>query len=353
MYFPDNIITNEEDQDLGSFEPSFGAAPGTGFSVNFRGPLFRVVEVTGEDSLSEPLPRLLAYFFYAFNRTRELLRGPNLIFWARNRIRVVIIADRYIENSQFNQYYCLHQGYARARRIIINCACCTSDGPCLLCEFNTQSIAFLFRVERPHIRAHRFVLQIVARSAPNRFETAIISRIVEYLLGPRDWITNIREVTLNSIFFIQNSLFAPEIRSIISRQQLITWATAIRERRIRPFRQGHRFEGQHPHSGDHWPFGAYLLRAFPVCSLDPDWIGPIIHISERTPTFLTIEDYTWRPSTSVILANRERNSDYWLSDSLNSTGSEYLGYDDHSFTFPSSVVGIYHSLADQTSDEEN
>jgi hypothetical protein len=339
----------EQEQYLGSFIPRFISSPAANQVEEFIGPLFRIVEVTGADSLSEPLPRLLIHFFNAFNQTRHILQGPNTIFWALNRRLVVRIAQRYIYNSGKNLHYCLHRYILQAQQITINCYCCTGQGPCLFCEFNTQSIAFLYRVERVRIIAHRQVTQILVQRIQGRFETAVISCIVDYLAGGPELIEHSREVTLRTIFFVQNSLFAPEIRGIITRHQFITWATAVEERRLRPFRQPNRVNGRQPNSDALWPFGAYALRGYPVCSLDHDWTGPFTEPDDRVPNFLQLEaftlgDYNLRPSPNTILANRDRNRDFWIADTPESVGSEFLDYDSHLF----SLI----SLNGQDSDEE-
>jgi hypothetical protein len=326
-------IPIEQDQQLGSLIPRFRTHTATGLSDIFDGPLFRVVEVTGADSSGEPLPRLLIHFLWAFNKARYILQGENGILWAQNRILVVTIAGRYIEDSRKNQHYCLHRYIPQVNRIIHNCYCCTNLGPCLICEFNTQSIAFLFRTERARIRAIQQVTQVVRQKVRCELEPAIIACIVGYIEGGAESIERIRGLTLHTILFIQDSWFAPEIRSIITRRQLITWALAVENRRIRPFQQAVRLEGNQPDSSVPWPFGAYLLRAHPVYSLDQDWTGPLIALNNRTPPFLSIGDYNLSPSSSVILANRERNLDFWVEDTPSSAGSPFLGFEDHSFRF--------------------
>jgi hypothetical protein len=353
---------DEIDQYLGSIIPAFTSSSATNQSEVFVGPLFRIVEVTGADSPGEPLPRLLINFFNEFNRTRQLLQGPNLIFWASNRINVVQIVQRYIHRSENNPHYCLHRRIRQVRRITINCYCCTDWGPCLLCEFNTQSIAFLFRIERSRIRAIQQVTQVFGQRVQSYFETAVISSVVDYLTGGSDLVERSREITLHQILFVQDALFAPEIHSIITRRQFITWATAVEERRLRPFRQPNRINGRQPGSDALWPFGAYILRAYPVCSLDNRWIGPFTEPDARIPHFLQSEafsrgDYNLRPSPRTILDNRNRNRDWWVADYPESVGSEFLDYDSHWF----GLIALnqdsdedeehYHSLADQTSDE--
>jgi hypothetical protein len=340
---------HEQDQYLGSFIPRFISSPAANQREEFVGPLFRIVEVTGADSPGEPLPRLLIDFFNEFNRTRQILQGPNTIFWALNRINVVHIAQRYIYNSGNNSHYCLHRYIRQVRQITINCYCCTDRGPCLFCEFNTQSIAFLFRIERGRIRAHRLVTQVFVQGIRGRFVSAVISSIVDYLAGGPELVEHSREITLRTIFFVQNSLFAPEIRSIITRRQFITWSTAVEERRLRPFRQPNRVNGRQPNSDALWPFGAYALRAYPVCSLDHNWTGPFTEPDDRVPNFLQLEafsreDYNLRPSPRTILDNRDRNRDFWVADIPESVGSEFLDYDSHWFA----VI----SLNGQDSDEE-
>jgi hypothetical protein len=243
-----DILIEHEYQPTGSAFPRFTSPHHAGLGEFFDGPLFRVVEVTGADALGEPLPRLLVNFLCEFNLARQVLQGPSIIFWAQNRVRVVRIARNYIADSIAQPYYCLHRNSIDASHIILHCACCTDEGPCLICESNTQSFAFLFRAGRPRIRAHQQVAEIFKQRVSGQIEPALISYVAEFVEGEEVFFEHIRYVTLFTTLFFQDSQFAPEIRSIITRRQLITWTTAVEERRLRPYRQADRINRNRPDS---------------------------------------------------------------------------------------------------------
>jgi hypothetical protein len=306
----------------------------------FEGPLLRIVDYTGDDSECHPLPRLLINFFNKFNQARRVLRGQNLILWANNRNIVVDIARRYIEKSaktkgDIGECYCLHSNKDVITNIITKCVNCTELGPCLLCEYNTLSLAFLFRIEQTRIRAIQLVAQIARQRERDYSVPAIVTTIVDFLIGRSNICNNAQFITVTQIFFVQENSFAPEIRSFISRSLLITWASAVEENRLRPFRQHSRINGHIEGTTTHWPFGAYCLRAYPACSLDSDWVGSLVPHEDRIPHFLqdlSRDPYTFRPSPRTILDSRNRNCDWWVADNRpQSFGSTFIDYDDHWF----------------------
>jgi hypothetical protein len=152
---PNFTIDSDHDiiQPRGSRYPRFENINNS--SDPFNSLLFQVIRRTGENALGEPLPRLLVTFLVEFNKAFEVWRGSNIIFWALNRARVVRIARNYIANCGKHWFYRLHLRSAVLSLIILQYECCTADGPCQLCEFNTHSIALLFREERSRIRVYQ------------------------------------------------------------------------------------------------------------------------------------------------------------------------------------------------------
>ena len=308
------------------FEPDF-----------FHGPLYRVILSQGQNAPGHPLPRLLIPFFRAFTEALEVWRGPNLIRWAQNRSLLVGLARRFVRDTALYSFYPSHLERTALQRIILRCEHCTGAGPCILCEFNTHSIAFLCKAERPRL----IILRLLKLKAPE----AVVGRNADFAGGRADLgfhLTFLRDCTLINCRFIQAWDFAPEIRSIIDRHQFITWAEGVNESRLRPYNQPARspsdqraFEFSSPPD---WPIEAYLLRAHPCIVRDPEFPPgvPNLTAQERLPCFLIIEDYHFGPSYQTIQASRQLNSDSWrLSDRTRYNedefnyhlGSRYIRYD--------------------------
>lgn len=147
--------------------------------VAFRGPLFRIILLQGQNAPGHPLPRLLIDFFRAFWKAFEVWRGPNLILWAQNRSFVVELARRFVRDTTLYSFYPSHADSAAFQSIILSCEHCTATGPCALCEFNTHSIAYLWKEERPRLE----ILNLLKHKAPD----VVISRIADFVLGRADF----------------------------------------------------------------------------------------------------------------------------------------------------------------------
>ncbi len=309
----------------------------------FQGPLYRVILSQGQTAPGHPLPRLLIPFFRAFREALEVWRGPNLIRWAQNRSLLVGLAEKFVRDTALYSFYPSHLERAALQRIILSCEHFTAAGPCILCEFNTHSIAFLCKAERPRLT----LLQLLRKKGG--VPDAVISRIVDFAEGEADLgfhLTFIRDITIHNCLWIQAWEFAPEIRSIINRRQFITWAEGVNEDRLRPYNQPARSErDQNAYSllggyqyQPEWPIESYLWRAHPCIERDPEFPPgrPNIGAIERFPSFLTIENYQFGPTYQTIQASRQLNSDPWRQQRrLNSgedefpnrLGSRYIGYD--------------------------
>jgi hypothetical protein len=320
--FPRFRINNSD-----PFEPDFF----------FHGPLFRVILSQGQNAPGHPLPRLLIPFFRAFVEALEVWRGPNLIRWAQNRSLLVGLARRFVRNTALYSFYPSHLKRTALQRIILSCEHCTAAGPCILCEFNTHSIAFLCKAERPRL----IILQLFRLKAPE----GVVSRIADFAEGRADLgfrLTYLRDCTIHNCLWIQVGEFAPEIRSIIDRHQFITWVEGVIEGRLRPYNQPARSPSdqrafQHSYPPD-WPIEAYLLRAHPCIVRDPEFPPGVPNITAqgRLACFLTIEDYHFGPSYQTIQASRHLNSDLWRlqrhnrgneEEFNNRSGSRYIWYD--------------------------
>jgi hypothetical protein len=250
-------------------------------------------------------------------------------------------------------------------RITLNCACCTDteigsvviSEPCLLCEFNSQQIALLFRLERPRIEAHQFVQQILLEHLPQIdpfTHTALAFHIAGFVAGcyktPDDHIEYLRQVVLTSIHFCQNFDFAPEIRSIITRRQFILWAEGVEFALLRPYWQ----EAQPPREPfplhNTWSVGDSLLRNYPN-RLDNGRPGTV-HISTRIPQFAARWQLYPLPSESVIADLRRENHDGWYGDSLNNPylDLESRGIEDWAWVDTDEFESTDESDADEESD---
>jgi hypothetical protein len=141
--------------------------------------------------------------------------------------------------------------------------------------------------------------------------SAIHDHIIEYVFGipdGPDTVDHVKDIAIESIFFVLNTQFAPEIRSIITRQQLITWVNGFAEERLRPYNQP-RPHGRYPGRA------AALLRPIPK-GRDRDWSGANIEQAERTPQFLSLEDITSQSTIDSqilnIIISRQENSDNYV-----------------------------------------
>ena len=139
---------------------------------SYKGPLFQLLNLDCTISSSEPLPRLLIDFFRRFNDTCRIWRSRNLPFWASNKDRVLRIATNYIIDRLRGRHGNLHDIGHRLSSIVLGCGNCGEvdsvpfSEPCLLCEFNSQQLALLFRLEKPRIEAHQLVKQILLEHLP-------------------------------------------------------------------------------------------------------------------------------------------------------------------------------------------
>ncbi len=304
---------------------------------SYKGPLFQLLNLDCTVSSSEPLPRLLIDFFQRFNNTCRIWRQRNLLFWASNKDRVLRIANNYIFDRIRGRHGSLHDIGHKLGSIVLNCGCCgdTEVGsvlisePCLLCEFNSQQIALLFRLERPRIEAHQWVQQILREHVPRIdpfTRTALNFHIAGFVAGcyetPGDFIEGVRQIVLTSIHFCQNFDFAPEIRSIVDRNQFILWAEGVEFALLRPYWQ----EARPPRDPllNTWSVGDSLLRNYPN-RLDNGRPGTV-HISTRVPLFARSWQLYLPPSESVVLDLRRDTHDAWYCQSRN---NPYLDFERH------------------------
>jgi hypothetical protein len=298
----------------------------------FEGPLLRVHSRTGITVPGHPLPRLLLQFFIEFNTALKFIRGPDLIKWAQSRVLVRRIAQSYVTNSnnERNWYYFLHNNEL-IDEPILQCGCCTLEGPCLLCEFNSQNLAVLFKQERSRIRCYQGAIT----ACRNRSITEdIISLIVEFSTGDLGILDQklrfFRELTLNAVVFVQRNSFAPEISSIISRHQFIIWAQGVEENRLRPFNQPRRdpfaFHPFHRCPLDSWLLRAQRIPLQPHTPRDPDFPDgvPNIPLGSRVPLFLGITNIFERQLDNIA-EDRRQTADQWRAAPRVLT---YFGYDD-------------------------
>jgi hypothetical protein len=285
----------------------------------FNGPLYRVLLKDYTSAPGEPLPRLLLTFIRDLVKACGVWRDSCAVFWANNRTLVVKIATNYRLNSSQKSYYRLYSRRGDIKRIILKCNCCTPGGPCRLCEYNTQSLARLFRAELLPIRTYQ-TLQKLRNPLTPELETHIVEYLFgapEHSLDPRgrfDHLDFLSELTLQLILFIQDTEFAPEIESIVTRQQLNTWIEGVETQRLRPHDQ----QAQH-HSS---PFYLdSLLRLAPHLR-DYSWSGPNIPEYQRTPQFLNVVDYNPPDLGPIVRADRLLHNDIWRVSQASST-SQY------------------------------
>jgi hypothetical protein len=329
----------ELDQPKGSFFPRFHSPGGFYFS----GPLFRVITNSGEDEPTEPLPRLLVNFFAEFGSANRLFREKSIVFWARNRRLVKGIAHKYVlqrttaaeeDGIEYGRRHCYPVDWEANRElqeIVLHCHCCPFEDSCDLCEFNQHTLAFLWRAERHRIVAHQFAIHQWRKYTNVEPESDIISHIAGYATGPNELGDDIYRLARNSralLTFIQNSCFALEIRSIITRDQFNSWHNAFEDGRLRPILD----RGYISEAGllGGRSFAAYLLRRSPNL-LDTGFLVTIPYIA-RSPRWIGFESYyaPSRPSDEAVLLNRQHNSDFWV----NTQGdSGFIHYERHGFAY--------------------
>lgn len=333
------------DQPRGSPFPRFVHPQGEVFT----GPLFRVLDNNGHNAPGESLPRLLVNFFFRFGRACDIWRKKNPLFWEANRKRVVTIAKNYVRDRLNWKHGSLRSNFEESADITLECECCNPDGSCLICEFNTPSIALLFRRELPRIRAHQLVARVLAKHLPNFTELHITSHIAEYVVGSHqlegDSVERIRRLTLRAIWFIQQCEFAPEIESIVDREQFSIWAEGVSLALLRPYAQPDRVNDT---LDEYWSIAAFLLRAHPVISLDPGYTLTI-PLESRVPYFLPLKDSYPTPLDLTLQINRTENSDPWREGQ---PGSAYLDYETPAFDFHGMGSSGEEESVEEESDQE-
>lgn len=335
-----SIETSEElNQDRGSKWPRFRHVQD---NSPYRGPLFQLITLKGENEEGYPLPRLCVEFFRRFNYVCSVWRNRDLQFWSVNKQFVVNLAETYIHDRVGGRHGNLECNVDELAGITLRCSCCIEYceeetrlcEPCLLCEFASQLIAGLFRVERPRIVVHQLVKKILLVKCfhiGDLTHIALAVHIAGYAAGcyhtRDDPVESLRKKVLSSIWFCQEFRFAPEIKSIITREQFIIWAKGVNAGLLRPYWQ------QDSPPRNVWPFypgpdiGAYLLRNHPH-KLDAGF-SKTIHISDRIPLFPRLKDLYPLPSESVILDLRRVNNDAWVEQQ---PGSVYVAFEIHEQT---------------------
>jgi hypothetical protein len=304
-----------------------GAQPGNGF----EGPLFRGLNYDGFNADGQPLPRLLLEFFRDFNSAVDIWREKNPIFWAENRIPVVRIARNFVRDRAAGRHGIFTHYFEPLDEIVLGCCRCSVRGPCLLCEFNSHYIAFLFKRQFHQIRASQRVGDVLKKFLPSiDLQSAPFPQlIVDYLVTPLDknFIKRLTAITRRTLFFVQNSNFAPEIKSIINRGQFNSWATIVKLNLLRPFAQPLQATGLR--LGDNWSLAAYHMRGYPATALDYPYTD-LISLQARIPHFLEADDFFATLNPLNVRINRRRNQDTWEHVGLEPV---YLSYD-RSLAFP-------------------
>jgi hypothetical protein len=333
--------------------PSFtrlGAEPGN----EFEGPLFRGLDYDGFNASGQPLPRLLLEFFRAFNSAVDIWRERDPVFWAENRKTVVRIARNFVRDRAAGRHGILFTHYFEPLdEIVLGCGCCSLRGPCLLCEFNSHYIANLFKRQFRQIRASQGVGDVFKKFLPS-FDLRYGSfphLIAEYLVTPLNSksIKRLTAITRKALFFVQNSNFAPEIKSIINRGQFNSWARIVRLNLLRPFAQP--VQAPELILGVNWSLAAHYMRGYPATALDYPYTD-LISLQARRPHFLEADDLFATLNPLNVRINRRRNQDSWEHLGLEPV---YLSYD-RSLAypyFPESDVEQEFSEATEGSDVES
>jgi hypothetical protein len=333
-----------------------GAQPGN----EFEGTLFRGLNYDGFNADGHPLPRLLLEFFRAFNSAVEVWRERDPVFWANNRKTVVRIARSFVRDRAAGRHGILFTHYFEPLdEIVLGCGCCALGphgyvlGPCLLCEFNSHYIANLFKRQFRQIRASQGVGDVLNKFLPSfDLQSAPFPQlIVDYLVTPlnSNSVKKLTAITRKTLFFVQNSNFAPEIKSIINRGQFNSWARIVKLNLLRPFAQPLQVPGLT--LGDNWSLAAYYMRGFPATALDYPYTD-LISLQARTPRFLRADDFFATLNPLNVRVNRRRNQDTWEHVGLEPV---YLSYD-RSLAFPyfpHSDVEQEFSEATEGSDEDS
>jgi hypothetical protein len=336
-----------------SEDPSFWK-PFSPFGEKFEGPLYRVLDYDGSNAIGQPLPRLLLEFFRRFNSAVDIWRNRDPIFWAQNTRVVIRIARSFIRDRRNGKHGLFRHYNGPLDEIVLGCGCCSRAGPCLLCEFNSHYIAYLFRAQRPQIRAYQAIADVFKCYLPNfdlKYHFLIPHQIAEYIGPPlvERAIKRLTGLTRKALFFVQESRFAPEIKSIINRGQFNSWARAVKLQLLRPWAQPTNVPGLV--FGENWPLPAWRLRAFPAISLDPPFTR-LIRPRRRTIYFLEIDDIYPRLDPFYVQLRRSRNQDVWEN---RGEVSEYLGFDTAlEFPwFPVAEVEQEFSEAEELSEDDN
>lgn len=224
-----------------------------------------------------------------------------------------------------------------------------------MCEFNSHYITYLFKWQRPQIRAYLAVADVFHQCLPNfspkREASFIPVHIAEYLEAPLPdaFIKRLTALIRKTLFFVQKFDFAPEISSIINRSQFNSWARSVKLHLLRPFDQPTHVLGLV--FGENWPYSAYLLRAYPVIALDPPFTR-LISQTRRIPYFLEVEDLYPTLNPLTVRFSRRLNRDIWNNRDQE---SEYLGYDialDFPW-FPEDEIEQEFSEAEELSEDES